>query len=240
MKLKRYYFVYETRNLINGKIYIGVHTTHILDDGYLGSGKLLHKAIKKYGKENFSRRILEFFHTESEAYEKEEEIVNNIFIKKSSTYNIRVGGYTHSIAHTNTKGENNGMYGRSPYSVWLEKYGKEEANKRQCIMLNKLKITSKGENNGMHGKSVLQARINKYGLDEALKLENERLNKLSIANKGKNNPMYGKSMHDIQFNNHIKLYGEEYAKEYKLQKAKDKSIKMTEYWENWRKLHGKS
>lgn len=51
-------FVYKTTNLINGKIYIGQHTTENIDDGYLGSGVILQKAFKKYGKENFKREVL--------------------------------------------------------------------------------------------------------------------------------------------------------------------------------------
>lgn len=50
--------IYKTTNLINGKIYIGQHYTDF-NDGYLGSGTLILKAISKYGKENFTREILE-------------------------------------------------------------------------------------------------------------------------------------------------------------------------------------
>ena len=44
-----FFIIYQTTNLINNKIYIGKHQTSDLDDGYLGSGKLLLQAIKKYG-----------------------------------------------------------------------------------------------------------------------------------------------------------------------------------------------
>ena len=55
-----YYLIYETKNLINGKLYRGCHKTDHLDDGYLGSGTNFLKAVKKYGKENFERIILHF------------------------------------------------------------------------------------------------------------------------------------------------------------------------------------
>ena len=51
--MRKYNYVYITTNLINKNFYIGKHSTDNLNDGYLGSGKCLLAAIKKYGKENF-------------------------------------------------------------------------------------------------------------------------------------------------------------------------------------------
>ena len=67
-KEKTYNFVYKTTNLINGKYYFGKHSTNNLDDGYLGSGTALLFAIDKYGKENFSRKIICFYDTEKDTY----------------------------------------------------------------------------------------------------------------------------------------------------------------------------
>ena len=54
----KYHIIYKTTNLINGKIYVGMHSTDNLNDGYLGSGWILKQAIKKYGKENFKGEVL--------------------------------------------------------------------------------------------------------------------------------------------------------------------------------------
>lgn len=86
------YFIYKTINTINNKIYIGIHKTKNLNDGYLGSGKILLLAIKKYGKENFSREILEYFNSEQEMSLHEEFIVDSDFVDRGDTYNIMVGG----------------------------------------------------------------------------------------------------------------------------------------------------
>lgn len=58
--METFYILYKTTNLINGKTYIGIHKTNNLEDGYLGSGFSLIKAVKKYGKNNFKREVLEF------------------------------------------------------------------------------------------------------------------------------------------------------------------------------------
>ena len=47
--------VYLITNLINGKRYIGMDSKN--NPQYLGSGTLILKAIKKYGKENFKKEI---------------------------------------------------------------------------------------------------------------------------------------------------------------------------------------
>jgi len=88
----RYYFTYQTTNLINGKIYIGVHSTTDINDDYLGSGKFLKIDVKKYGRSNFDRTILKFFNTFEEAYKEECKLLSKEFIDSSSTYNVKLGG----------------------------------------------------------------------------------------------------------------------------------------------------
>ena len=101
------YIVYKTTNLINNKIYIGVHLIDTSkSDTYIGCGvtskkisnprTAFHFAVLKYGYDNFKRETLfEFPFTEQgmqDAYKKEEELVNSKFLKRKDVYNRALGG----------------------------------------------------------------------------------------------------------------------------------------------------
>lgn len=73
-------------------IYVGVHRTDNLGDGYMGSGRLLNQAKKKYGTENFSKEILQTFQTPYEMFKAETQLVNEDFVRSKRTYNTRIGG----------------------------------------------------------------------------------------------------------------------------------------------------
>lgn len=51
-------YVYIITNTINGKKYIGSSRKPQIDENYYGSGKAIKDALKKYGKNNFTRDIL--------------------------------------------------------------------------------------------------------------------------------------------------------------------------------------
>ena len=87
-----FHFLYRTINLSNGKIYIGKHSSDSLDDGYIGKGKRLLQAIRKYGRQNFRREILRFCGSEEEAYLAEGLMVDKDFIAREDTYNLKCGG----------------------------------------------------------------------------------------------------------------------------------------------------
>lgn len=113
MKNKRqekYHFVYQTKNLVNGKTYIGIHSTYNINDGYIGNGIYAQsyaireikrtdkkannfvRAVLKYGYNNFKREILSFYDTREEALLEEEFLVNKDYIKLNNNYNIALGG----------------------------------------------------------------------------------------------------------------------------------------------------
>lgn len=86
-----FYYIYVTHNLINGKPYVGWHATNNLNDGYLGSGTILKKAIEKYGKENFSNKILEYC-SEDNILEQEKFWIKELNSKYPVGYNLTDGG----------------------------------------------------------------------------------------------------------------------------------------------------
>lgn len=90
--MKKHHFVYKITNSINNKYYIGVHSTDIIEDGYMGSGSLLKKDIKEYGISIFNREILFHFESRDEALKKELEIVNYDLLEDDNCYNLILGG----------------------------------------------------------------------------------------------------------------------------------------------------
>ncbi|EQA7786724.1 GIY-YIG nuclease family protein [Acinetobacter baumannii] len=87
-----FYYTYKITNTVNGHFYIGAHKTSRLDDGYMGSGTVLKKAIKKYGIENFTKEILKFHPDQKSMYEHEKEIVDANLVLNKKSYNIKLGG----------------------------------------------------------------------------------------------------------------------------------------------------
>ena len=101
------YIVYQTVNVINNKIYVGVHKTEDpnIFDGYIGCGVLINSpssymypytpfqyAVKKYGTGSFKRTTLQVFDTAKEAFDLEKIIVNYDFIKRKDVYNVALSG----------------------------------------------------------------------------------------------------------------------------------------------------
>ena len=145
--MKPYGFIYITTNNINNKKYIGKRKikNNQGDTKYLGSGELLLKAIKRYGRDNFTREIIDYAYTEEELNEKERcHIAKHNATKSPMFYNIHQGGD-----------------GGNTMEGWDEQ-------KRKQIKAKMSKTTS-GTNNGMYGKrhsdeSKLKMSQNRKGL----------------------------------------------------------------------------
>lgn len=175
-----YHFTYKTTNTLNDKIYIGVHSTDNLNDGYMGSGTLLKRAFKKYGKEYFKTEILEFFETRTEAFEKEFYIVDSTFVGLNYTYNLTTGGLGASY------GENNPMYGKEHSEETKQKIGK--ANKGKLL----------GENNPnyqIERDDEWRANMSKIHKGKTISEEHKKASSEFMTGRylGDKNPMFGRT-----------------------------------------------
>lgn len=148
-----YHYFYKITNVINNKFYYGVHNTSNIDDGYMGSGFALKKAIIKYGVENFKKDIIKFFETEDEAFAYEKEIVNEDMIKNEDCYNIQIGGRyfsTQGMVTVKDKDGNGFWVSQDFYfknkdilnTNWTHKHHKEESKEKV-----RKKMTPKDSNN---------------------------------------------------------------------------------------------
>ena len=124
-----HYYLYEIKNNLNGKIYVGVHKAKSMDDGYMGSGKILKSAIAKHGEENFTKTILETFDSLEAMYAREKEVVNEEFLARDDVYNLRRGGFG-GFDHINQNGLN--LYG-SNYEN-LKPHVKDGANTKARML----------------------------------------------------------------------------------------------------------
>ena len=165
--MKKYYVYIITNNILN-KQYVGSHIS-ITNDNYWGSSKYLNEDFKIYGKENFSKEIL------CDTYENKIDMLNGETenILKHNTLNPNgynrylpntfPGFHREGCLHTEktkakikaktkesckdlNKGKSNPMFGKSLYSVWLNKYGEKIANEKQEKRKEKIKISMKGKN----------------------------------------------------------------------------------------------
>lgn len=92
MKEKKYNYLYKVTCNIDNSVYIGVHSTNNLNDGYKGSGTLLRRKIEKHGWENFTKEILSHYSTRKEVLEAEAQHVNTDFLKLEHVMNLVAGG----------------------------------------------------------------------------------------------------------------------------------------------------
>lgn len=84
--------IYKTTNLINNKIYIGKQVNVRENDKYLGSGKLLKISLKKYGRNNFKKEILQECFSKDELNERECFWIKELNSIVPNGYNICLGG----------------------------------------------------------------------------------------------------------------------------------------------------
>ena len=98
-----YHYLYITTTP-NGEIYIGIHSTSDLDDGYHGSGDEIRKLSESGAKLNTT--ILEFFRTREAALAMEAYVVNDRFLVEFGVLNKTPGGDDSRHGEDDTRHEN--------------------------------------------------------------------------------------------------------------------------------------
>jgi len=184
--------IYKTTNLINGKIYVGQNSNN--NPNYIGSGLLLQLAIKKYGKNNFKKEILEFCSTKEILNEREKYWINYLNSQNINIgYNLHEGGTGGKLVEINYK------KGKTHEEVFGIKKAKELRDNLSLIKKGIKKIfvniTSEevGEkiSNSLKGKIIKEESRNKISetLIEYFKTEKgiEQKENLRNKKKGKNN-----------------------------------------------------
>lgn len=185
------YTVYKTTNTINGKYYIGVHKTSNPYDDYIGSGKILKRAIEKYGRENFTKEIINTFETPEEAYLLESQLVTFELIESKDSYNLKEGGQG-GFDYINKENLNDGS-GRTKGALVRNKLFWDRYNS-DIDFYNEMK--QKMIDGSKKGVSVLKDKYpegiwkNKNHTDETK--QKMSLVQSNIDRTGNNNPQYGK------------------------------------------------
>lgn len=87
-----HHIAYQTHQLSTGMAYYGIHSTRNIDDGYLGSGAALKRAVKRCGRRDFVRYVVREFKTRKEALEWEERNVTERQVANPACFNQQTGG----------------------------------------------------------------------------------------------------------------------------------------------------
>ena len=147
-------YIYKTTNLINGKIYIGLSTKTVEESiGYYGSGKLISKALKKWGKENFTKEIIESGIDDYETLCKLEIYYIEYYNSINEGYNITRGGGG-TIGHKHTK------EAKQKISNYLSNQPKEVLEKRASSNTGKVRSedVKRRTSQSMKGKTYTEER----------------------------------------------------------------------------------
>jgi group I intron endonuclease len=177
---KEYGYIYLTTNNVNGRQYIGKHSGDF-NPNYLGSGKLIRQAIKKYGRKLFTKILIENCLNQDELNAAEikwiafyDAVNNPIF------YNITYGGegnlgHIHSeetrkkIQQTSA-GSNNGMFGRKHTIEARTSMSEKQKNKpKRYGSTQKQRDALKRINEAKRGKPLSEAQLkhNREALQKA-------------------------------------------------------------------------
>ena len=188
-----YGYIYITENNVSGKKYIGQKKSNkFLKEKYLGSGSLLRKAILKYGKENFTVRMLCECDSKEELDEMEIYFIK-LYNAQEDTgfYNLARGGES-GVGGPKFKGHKHTEESKQKISNSVSKekngfYGKKHSEETRRIM------KEKARNRGPVSQETRQ-KLSK--IRKGRKFTEEHKRKISEAQKGEKGNHYGRPLDD--------------------------------------------
>jgi hypothetical protein len=156
-----------------------MHKTSNLQDGYLGSGKILKRSLNKHGKENHTFEILEYLDDLESLIKKEREIVNETLLSDKMCMNLKIGGMGGFAGEENRiKAQAAGGRAMSAKAkeAFINKLLIDEKFKEKISSIHS--VAHAGEKNGFYGKTHT---------DE----HREKMRNVMKKHKGENNSQYG-------------------------------------------------
>ncbi len=214
-----------TVNLINKKIYIGKDSKN--NPKYLGSGLLIKRAIKKYGKENFKKEILEYCETTEKLNEKEIYWIEKLNAIQGG-YNIMKGGEggDNFTNHPNKEKRRLHLKNRKLTEEWKIKIG----NSNRGVARNNKHLYTKEVR-----EKIVKTRLKNKKTWTLSKASKE---KISNALKGKKKPPRTKehleklAKSNREIDKSIKIRGKTYEEIYGIKRAKELKKLKSKKWKN--------
>lgn len=204
-----YGYIYITTNLINGKVYIGQHRHTEWDKSYIGSGTILEKAIKKYGKNNFKCELIEECQTEKELNEQEIFWIK-FYRERKECYNVTRGGQGFAVTHSKETRE---KLSKSLKGRMIPKEARENMSKAHIGIPvseeSKLKISKALKGRTLSEEHRKKLSISHTGVphphsqewkekvskaNKGRKFTPEWIEKMSLSTRGEKHPNYGKHL----------------------------------------------
>lgn len=184
-----YHFFYKITNNFNGKYYYGVHSTNDLNDGYMGSGYMIKKLIKKYGKDSFTKEILKYFDNEEEMFSYEKDFLTEDVINNEKCYNLVGGGNGYTTGHyvSNEVKEKISLKAKNRKSQTKGRIYVNKNHVNKMINPDELdKYILEGWQKGIYLSEESMEKIKKGPLKKkGIPLSEEAKKKMSMAKKGK-------------------------------------------------------
>jgi hypothetical protein len=175
-KAHKYHYIYKTTCNVTGKYYIGMHSTSNLEDGYMGSGKILRRSLNKYGIEKHIKEIIEWLPDRASLKDREKEIVNEDLLLDSLCMNLQIGGHGGGVVNTINVKDIDGNFFRVSKNDTRFISG-------QLVGVNKgVKIKQKSHKHTKESKEKIRNSRLKNNIPTRIRINNGLINKRIRAN----------------------------------------------------------